>query len=238
MNIKIKDVNVNYIQYGKGKNLVLLHGWGQNIEMMKFLGDKLDGYKITILDLPGFGESSEPDTSWTINDYSEFLKTFLNKLNIINPVIIAHSFGGRITIRFASENDVDKIVLFGSPCVRKEQELSLSVKLYKKLKSVNFLKPLSEFMRKKIGSADYNNASSIMRGVLVNVVNQDLSEYAKKIEAPTLLIWGNNDEAAPLEDAEKLEKLLKDGALITLNGTHYAYLENLNHVVKILKEFI
>ena len=37
MNINVKDVDVNYIQYGEGKDILLLHGWGQNIEMMIFL---------------------------------------------------------------------------------------------------------------------------------------------------------------------------------------------------------
>ena len=61
MKIKIKDIDVNYIQYGKGKDIILLHGWGQNIEMMKPIGDNLaNNYRITIIDFPGFGESEEP----------------------------------------------------------------------------------------------------------------------------------------------------------------------------------
>ena len=49
MKIKIQDVEVNYIQYGKGKDILLLHGWGQNIEMMKPLGDNLPNFHITII---------------------------------------------------------------------------------------------------------------------------------------------------------------------------------------------
>ena len=61
MKITVNNLNINYIQYGKGKDIVLLHGWGQNIEMMKPLGDYFsDNYRITILDLPGFGKSDEP----------------------------------------------------------------------------------------------------------------------------------------------------------------------------------
>ncbi len=68
MKIKIQDVNVNYIQYGEGKDILLLHGWGQNIEMMKPLGDNFSNrFRITILDFPGFGESDEPQTAWTLS---------------------------------------------------------------------------------------------------------------------------------------------------------------------------
>ena len=70
MRINIKDVNINYIQYGEGPDILLLHGWGQNIDMMKPLGDNFsDKYRITILDLPGFGNSSEPPTSWNMTNY-------------------------------------------------------------------------------------------------------------------------------------------------------------------------
>ena len=65
---KIKNLDINYIDYGKGKNVVvLLHGWGQNIQMMKPIGDKLDSEnRIIIVDLPGFGLSSEPSEVITI----------------------------------------------------------------------------------------------------------------------------------------------------------------------------
>ena len=68
MQIKVQGLNVNYIQYGKGKDILLLHGWGQNIEMMKPLGDAFcDRFRITIIDFPGFGQSDEPKEKWTID---------------------------------------------------------------------------------------------------------------------------------------------------------------------------
>ena len=71
MKIKVKDTLVNYIQYGEGKDIILLHGWGQNIEMMKPIGDNLAGnFRITIIDFPGFGESEEPSEAWNISDYA------------------------------------------------------------------------------------------------------------------------------------------------------------------------
>ena len=97
---------------------------------------------------------------------------------------------------------------------------------------------LGEYMKKYIGSRDYKAASPVMRQTLVNVVNEDLSEYAKDIEEPTLLIWGEYDDEAPVEEARMLEGIMVDAALIILPGTHYAYLENLPRVVSILDNFI
>ena len=89
-----------------------------------------------------------------------------------------------------------------------------------------------------MGSVDYRNASGVRRDVLVKTVNEDLSHCAKLVKCPTLLIWGENDEAVPVSEAKELESLLEDGALIVLPGTHYCYLENLGHINKILDSFL
>lgn len=235
----VHGVNVNYIQYGKGPDIVLLHGWGQNIEMMQFLGDPLSSkYRITILDFPGFGKSEEPKEAWTIEDYRDMLHELVEKLKIKNPTVIGHSFGGRVAICYAAKYEVNKVVLFGAPCVRVKKELSLKEKTLKRAKKLPGMKKIAELAKNYIGSRDYKAASPIMREILVNTVNEDLSSYAKEITAPTLLIWGEQDEEAPVSEARLLEKLLKDGALIVLPGTHYAYIENLNQVLKIINKFL
>lgn len=239
MYIKIGNVNVNYIQYGEGTDVLLLHGWGQNIAMMKPLGDNLqDRCRVTILDLPGFGESDEPEVAWTISDYALMLEKFVQQLSIKKPIIMGHSFGGRVAICYSANNPIEKLVLFGSPCIRRERELPLSVKVLKRMKKLPGMNGLAETMKKYIGSRDYKAASPLMRQILVNVVNEDLSDYAKKIEEPTLLIWGEFDTEAPVADAKELEKIMIDAGLIILPGTHYAYLENLTQVVNIIKNFI
>ena len=238
MKMTINDLNINYIQYGEGKDIVLLHGWGQNIQMMQPLGDQFcDKYRITILDLPGFGESDEPHDVWTVGDYSDFMESFLKKVGVKKPIMIGHSFGGRVAIRYSARNPIEKLVLFGSPCIRVDEELPMSVKILKKLKQLPGLNELGEYMKKYIGSRDYKAASPTMRKILVEVVNEDLSKYAREIEEPTLLIWGEQDTEAPLNDARQLEKIMIDAGLIILPGTHYAYLENLSVVTNILNKF-
>ena len=205
--------------------------------MMAPLGNNFTNYHITILDFPGFGESSEPSKALTIYDYVDILEELLKELKIKNPIVMGHSFGGRVAIVYASRNNIDKLVLFGAPCVRHERK-SAKESILKKIKKIPGMNKIGDYMKKYIGSEDYRNASPIMRETLVNTVNEDLSNCAKKIECSTLLIWGTNDQAAPIEDAKELEKLLKDGALIELPGyTHYAYLEALPQVVNILNKF-
>lgn len=239
MKINIQNINVNYIQYGKGKDILLLHGWGQNIEMMKPLGDAFsDRFRITILDFPGFGETAPPEEPWNIEKYSLLLEKLVETLNIKKPVVIGHSFGGRVAIHYSSRNAIEKLILFGSPCIRVQEKLPLKVLFLKKLKKLPGMNGLAEYMKQFIGSRDYKAASPVMRQTLVEVVNEDLSKYAREIEEPTLLIWGDNDTEAPLNDARELEKIMIDAALIVLPGTHYAYLENLPKVISILNNFI
>lgn len=241
MTKKVNLTDINYIQYGndKGKDIVLLHGWGQNIEMMKPLGDLLaDNYHITIIDLPGFGKSKEPATILDVGDYTEIVHDLLESLKVVKPTLIGHSFGGRISIRYGASYDVEKLVLCGAPCVKTKKELTLKEKMLKSVKKLPGMEKLADIAKNYIGSTDYKNASPMMRNILVKVVGEDLSEYAKKIKVPVILIWGEYDEAVPLEEGRMLEKLLSDGAMIVLPGTHYAYLENLYQVGAIINKFM
>ena len=114
MKLNIRNIDINYVQYGEGKkDVVLLHGWGQNIQMMNPIGEKLQkSNKITIVDLPGFGESDEPKETWNMDKYSHFLESFLDEVKVKKPIVIGHSFGGRLAIRYSAHNPIEKMVLF------------------------------------------------------------------------------------------------------------------------------
>lgn len=235
---RVLDVDINYIEYGEGDDIVLLHGWGQNIQMMKPVGDKLKGH-IIILDLPGYGESSEPNYVWTIYDYVECVHEFLNSIGVKNPIMMGHSFGGKISLAYASKYKVKKLVLFASPFKKGIEKLPLKTKILKAAKKVPLLNKLEGFAKKHIGSTDYKNASEMMRKILVETVNLDIREDVKKIKCPTFIFWGTNDEAVPVEDAKELESLIPDAGLVIYEGcTHYAYLEMLPQVIKVIKIFL
>lgn len=240
--MNINDIYINYIQYGnkKGRDVVLLHGWGQNIAMMDPIGKALaKDYHITILDLPGFGESAEPPYGYTIYDYYEVFSLFLEKLKIKNPILIGHSFGGRISIIYSAKKKVEKVILLAAPFRRSTKKNTIKLKILKFMKKVPIIKELEHYMKTKIGSTDYRNASNIMRSVLVNTVNEDLTEYLKQINVPTLLIWGSEDSAVSVEDAKYAESIMKDAGLIVYEGcTHYAYLERINQTINILNSFL
>ena len=236
------NIKINYKDYGKkdSEAIVYLHGWGQNIEMMEPIANPFEkNNRIVIIDLPGFGKSEEPKTSWTLEDYVTMIHKLLKELKINNPNIIGHSFGGKLGILYASKYPTKRLVLLASPFKVEFKKQPLKVRVYKRIKKVPFLKGLAEIMKNKIGSTDYKNATPRMREILVKHVNTDLTEEAKKIKCPTLIIWGTNDTAVKVEDAYILEKLIEDSGVVIYEGcTHYAYLERLNQTIRVLQSFI
>jgi pimeloyl-ACP methyl ester carboxylesterase len=240
--MQIKDTDINYVQYGneKGKDIVLLHGWAQNIEMMDPIGRRLqDDFKITLIDLPGFGESNEPPHGWTIYDYYEAIDELLQKLNIENPIIIGHSFGGRLGIIYASEKPVTKLVLLAAPFRRTNKKATVKIKILKLLKKLPILNRYENYVKSKIGSVDYKSATPTMRRVLVNVINTNLTDHLPKIKCPTLLIWGSLDTEVPIKEAKHIESVLDNCGLVIYDGcSHYAYLERIDQTINVLNEFL
>lgn len=237
----IKEIDVHYVDYGneQGIPLVLLHGWGQNIEMMLPIGNRFkEENRVIILDLPGFGQSEEPKEVWTVFDYADFLKVFLEQLQVQKPILMGHSFGGKISLAYASKYPIKKLVVFGSPFRKEIEKMSFKTKALKTLKKVPGIRNFSEVAKKYIGSTDYKNASQGMRDILVATVNLDITDSVKKIPCPTLIIWGTFDEAVNIQDAYELEKLIPDAGVVEYPGSHYTYLEFLEPIINVLRNFI
>lgn len=242
MKYRINDVEINYVNYGnpKGQDVVLLHGWGQNIEMMKPIGDNLDKlYNIYIIDLPGHGLSSEPTYGWQLIDYVEALNRMFRTLKIDKPILVGHSFGGELSLLYASLYEVSKVVVLDSPFRPIVKKLTLKQKMFKTAKKIPLLNKLENFAKKHTGSLEYRNATVIMRQILVNSVNTDITNELKNIKVPVLIIWGDLDDTVPIEEAYELEKQIKDAGVVVYEGcTHYAYLEQLGKTINVLKSFI
>ena len=237
--MNINGVFVNYTDVGSGEAVVLLHGWGQNIQMMEPIGNNLINKRVVIIDLPGHGKSEAPKEAWTVYDYASCIHTLLTNLKIDEPILIGHSFGGKISLVYASKYKTKKVIGLACPFKKQIVKLSFKTKALKFAKKIPVLNKLEGFAKKHIGSTDYKNASEMMRKIMVLTVNTDITEDVKKIKCPTLLIWGTNDLQVSIDDAYELEKLIKDCGVVVYDGcTHYAYLERLDQTLRVIKSFI
>ena len=244
--IKIDDIDLHYEEYGQqGRNVLLLHGWGQNTEMMAFIGEFLKSHFIVYnLDLPGFGKSGEPPFAWGSEEYCEFVKHFADAKGVEEPIIIGHSFGCRIALQYAFRYPVRRMVLTGAAGVRDKRGLDYYAKVYsyKLGKKVLSLKPFQKYreqLTKNAGSEDYRNSSGVMRQTFVKIVNEDLTPLLSQITTETLLVFGENDEATPVEKGKLMEEKMKDAALVIFeNDDHFAYFHQANRFCMVLDAFL
>ena len=248
-NIKINGLNFHYTVQGSGSPIVLMHGWGCNLTTLASI-EKVAAESHTVynVDFPGFGESEEPNEVWGVELYTQLIEKFIEAEGIENPILLGHSFGGRVGILYSSRNKVKKLILVDAAGVKPRRSFKYYFKVYtyklgKKLMPLIYGKKGAqeriEQMRAKRGSSDYNNASPMMRAILSKVVNEDLKHCMPKISAPTLLIWGENDTATPLRDAQIMEKLIPDAGLVSFPGCgHYSFLDNPIQFAAVLRSFI
>ncbi len=111
--INISGTNINYFEGGNGKIIIFLHGWGQSSVCFLELAEKIKkGYKVFLLDLPGFGKSGTPDFIWNYNNYAKIVQEFCEKLDIKNPIIVGHSFGAKIAFISDKIMETGKIIVY------------------------------------------------------------------------------------------------------------------------------
>ncbi len=254
---EIDGLKINYRDEGEGPLLVLLHGWGSNVDLFdgifKFASKK---YHVVGMDMPGFGKSDEPKEPWEVSDFVNFVLAFIKKLYPEEKSImfLGHSMGGRVIIKMigtkAEELDFDipKVILTDSAGIKPvpSGEQSNRTKRYKFYKNILTKTGIAkafpgtiESLQKKFGSADYAAASPVMRASLVKVVNEDLAPYMPSLKMPVLLIWGDQDTATPLSDGQQMEKLMPEAGLAVIQGAgHYSFLDNQYLYNKILGSFL
>jgi len=251
LNIKINNLNINYEMSGEGKPVILLHGWLCSLETMKPIENVLkEQFKVYNVDLPGFGKSNLMEKPYNTNDFGNFLNAFIKKLNIENPILIGHSNGGRTILNYAGRNlgKINKIILIDSAGIKPKRGIVYYVRVYtfKLLKSflgifpdVEMFNNIRQRVLGKFGSSDYKNSSEVLRKTMSNILNEDQTETMKNIKVPTLILWGENDNDTPLEDAKVMEKNIEDSGLVVFKDAgHFSYLDSYSQCMEVIKNFL
>lgn len=232
------------------ENIVLLHGWGGSKKSLKSLGKKLEdfNYKVHILEMPGHGETPEMNTPWTMNDFSNWLSKHLTENSLQNPILIGHSFGGRIIIDtlIKKKADPSKVVLIDASGIKPKN--SVKRFFWKRIsnlskKVLNENKAYSRTIRKiayktLIRESDYVKLNSNMRKTFENINNEFYNDLVWKIKTKTLIIWGNKDKTTPLWMGIFLNKKIKNSRLEVLNGSHSLPLKHPEEVAKLINDFL
>lgn len=253
MTIDIDGLATDYIDQGQGPTILLLHGWAAPIEAYRRIIDKLSAkYRVLAPQAPGSGKTPEPAAPMTIEDYVSFTAAFCRALGVEDCILMGHSNGGRIILSMLARPDppvrCQKVVLIDSAGVPPKRPASYYVKIYsyklaRKLAANRLTRPLFgglyESMRQKRGSADYRNASEVMKKTLVNLVNLDLTPLMPQVRQNTLLIWGDRDQDTPLWAGKVMEqKLPESGLAVIQNAGHFPFADNWPQFSAVLDAFL
>ena len=238
---------MKFLKFGDSKNvMVFLHGWGADKNSFLWLKDYfVDEWSMIFVDFDGFGDAPEPSEAMFVRDYAKKLKEIVDEFAPEKLVLVGHSFGGRVAIKFSFlyQNIYEKLslVLVDSAGVLPKRNLFYHLKVfrYKGLKRKAMGDKRFEKKLEKFGSKDYKVLSGVMKQTFVNVVNEDLSRDAKFIKANTIIVWGDRDTETKTYMARKLNRLIEGSKLYFLRGCgHFSFLEKKEEFVIILDTFL
>ncbi|HEY9733961.1 MAG TPA: alpha/beta hydrolase [Drouetiella sp.] len=239
----VELVPINSVRYGdKGDVVLMMHGWGLNLDSMRILGELLGKWnQVIIVDLPGFGKSPKPDADWDTIQYAERMAKYIDEQNISPAHLIGHSFGGRVAIRMASRfpDRVKSVVLINAHGLQRQ----LTGKRKWKSMRTKFLSKTCKFIdgifgtkiylnwfTPKFGSSDYLNAGP-MKNIMVKAVTEDVTPDAQKVQAPTFMLYGEKDDETPVEFGQRYKALIKNSQLVVLPGKdHFPFMDEGAHV--------
>jgi pimeloyl-ACP methyl ester carboxylesterase len=228
--------------------LVWAHGWGHTHANMLPLAEAARrlGHSL-LLDLPGFGASPPPPAAWGTADYADAIADWLALQPAGRRVWIGHSFGCRVGLQLAARHPglIDGLFLIAAAGLPRARSLPQRVRAaarrgaFRLARAMTPEGPRREALRRRFGSADYARAGTL-RPILVKAVTEDLSEVARAVRCPTLLLYGDRDDETPPEIGERFGRLIPRARLIVLRGfDHWSVLTDGRHqIAQRLSEFV
>jgi len=249
MQVVTDTLLTQYSRKGKGRIVLLLHGWGDSAAGLASLQDKLSkDFDVIALDLPGFGGTAVPKQAWGLSDYAAFIHHFLEKIGAQAVyAIIGHSNGGAIALRGLGRGDLhaEKVVLLAAAGIRgtykgRVKALRIVTKIGKALTM-----PLPKPVKNRLRQGVYKSVGSDMlvaehlQETFKKVVTDDVRVDAAQLTQPTLLIYGENDKAAPPWYGEAYRQIIPTASLEILPGAeHFVHLDRPAEVTRAIREFL
>lgn len=245
------STQINFKIIGQGPALLMLHGWQKNLQDLLPLAELLQSNAtIHLLDLPGFGDSPIPKEDWDTAQYADRILIYLEQQKLTKVDLFGHSFGGRVAVRLASAypSRVRSLILTATPGIPIQRSLAFKLRrtlisrLGKITKGIDKMVGTSLFTNHfapRFGSTDYLQAGAL-RKILVKAVNENLTLDAQKIQAPTLLLWGDQDQETPLQIGQQFNKLIPRSDLLVLpNRGHHCFADVDGHLCAFyIKQFL
>ena len=202
---------VHYEVYGRGRPVILLHGWlgswGLWQETMAYLGAF---YRTYALDFWGFGESGKKRETYAVSDFVSLVNQFMEQLVIVHAPFVGHSMGGTVSLSVAQQypERVSKVAVVGSPIVGSSLAPMLKLAGYRPIAFMLFnmmgvfragMRLYSPFICRDPRFPDMmdrdlsrTTVESFLRSI-ASLRRTDVRPILPQIKIPTLGIYGDQD---------------------------------------------
>jgi pimeloyl-ACP methyl ester carboxylesterase len=241
--IIVNGLKISYLvssDFNPEQAVVFLPGWKSPVNLFCSVMGNISN--LLAINLPGWGGSEMPKEDWGLVDYAKLVTAFLEKLKVVNPIIIGHSVGGAVAVEYLSSGEeAQKLILLGGALVRerlgRSQKLFIGAKIFRALfPFVN--KKWRQRLAGKALSPDYLEAGEMVE-TYKKLISEDRQVAFYKLELPIILIWGENDVATPYSQAKKLKNLNNQVILETIPGAgHYSFLDKPEEFKKIIAKYL
>ncbi len=210
-------------------SIIILHGWGLSAKRFAPLASALTnkGYRVLVPDFPGFGDAPMPPKPYTLSDYVSFLESYIKEKKLNSVVLIGHSFGGRVSLKFCMQErpELRGLILTGTPGVTPvpRKKLFVFITLAKIGKFFFSMWPFSLIAEKirawyyyVVGAREFYRAEGVMRETFKLIVQEELVSAMSHVSVPCLLVWGQLDQITPVWIAKKMNEEIKDSKLVLI----------------------
>ncbi|MGO9138538.1 MAG: alpha/beta fold hydrolase [Syntrophales bacterium] len=257
--VQVDDHKIVYLEGGKGETVVLLHGFGSNKDIWTAFAKYLKGYHLVIPDAPGFGESSQvPTDSYDVDSQVGRIDRFVEVLKLDKFHMAGNSMGGAFTATYGAKHPEKVLTLAlldtaGAPSQKKSEfvmQLEKGNNLfwirnaedYEKLMTVVFVKrPIVPESFKKFMIADWIAHLEFNKKIWNDVQQPQFSlePVLPLIQAPVLIIWGDQDKLLDVGGVAFLEKNLKNSRTVIMKDMgHCPMLERPEETAKVYMNFL
>ena len=254
--ISYKNIPIHYEVQGKGRAVILLHGFLENRSMWKDLSKELSRrYKVVSIDLFGHGGTGNLGYIHTMEAQADMVKYVLDALNLRRYVLIGHSMGGYISLAMAEEypDNIKGICLLNSTALEDSDEKKLNrnraidaVKAHTEtFVKISIPNLFSEENRTKflpeIEAVTKEALRSSKQGIIAALegmkIRKNRVHLLKSALYPILLVMSRKDPALAFDS---LVDQTKDTAVMTaiLPDGHMSHIENKEEVTEILVRFV
>lgn len=246
--MEINGMKVHYRDEGAGIPIVLIHGTGASLHTWNdWTTDLVKNYRVIRLDLPAYGlTGQDPQKRYSSKDYVDLLHAFLGELKVDKFHLAGNSLGGLVSWLYASYHPekVEQLVLL-DPSGFPFKNTPMVIKMAKTPILNNFIRYITprSFIEKNIKEVyfdetlikestidRYHDLSQYKgnRQAFIDrsfVEREDYTERLGLIQAPTLILWGENDAWIPVSDAPKFKAAIKDAQMVIMPKTGHVPME-------------